>query len=172
MSIDILPDTFIQNEYGFKKVTRADFSQIRQWLDAPHLAEWWTPGEEELGAIQADEDGRTAFIVDHNALPFAYLQVVDASLDPALSEQLNIDKGTLKFDQFVGDTQMIGFGHGIKFIKAFVAAMKENPKVSKLMVTPAKDNVFAARSYSQAGFRPEKTINYQGLSVSVMGQAV
>lgn len=172
MSIDFIADQFSHGEYGFTKLDRGDFARVRQWLDSPHVAEWWTPSEMELNAVQTDEAGYAAYIVDHAGLPFAYIQIIDAAFDPVLSEELDFPKGTIKLDQFVGDAQMVGFGHGVKFIKAFVAAMKENEAVKKLLVAPSKDNVFAARSYSQAGFRPEKTMHYMGVPVSVMGQKV
>ncbi len=159
MSLTLLPADFSQGEYSFKKAGVKDLPQIRRWLDAKHLGEWWTPGEDELAAVMADEAGQAAYIVAHQGWAFAYAHVSDPAFDPALSEQIDFPKGTIRFDQFIGDTDMIGFGHGIKFIKAFVAAMKDAPGVTKLMVLPAKENVFAARTYSQCGFRSEKTID-------------
>ncbi len=172
MSIDFIPAQFAHGEYGFKKAGQSDFSKIRHWLDAKHLSDWWTPSEEELGAIQASEPGHAAYIVDHQGWAFAYLHLTDPAYDPVLSEQLSFPAGTVKLDQFVGDAQMIGFGHGVKFIKAFVAAARGIPGVKKLLVTPAKGNVFAARSFSQSGFRPEKNLELIQGPVTVMGVSV
>ncbi len=172
MSLDHLPDSFTHGDYEFRKASRADLPTIRKWLDAHHLGEWWTPGEDELGAVMAGEAGLSAYIVIHQGWPFAYVQVADPAFDPVLSEQVDFPKGAIRFDQFIGDTNMIGFGHGIKFIKALVAAMRGVSGVTRLIVLPAKENVFAARSYSQCGFRTEKTLDLGKGPLMLMSQNV
>lgn len=172
MSISILPEQFSSGEYGFKKAARADFSKIRQWLEAPHLEDWWTPHMEDLNAMEAGMEGRSVYVVDHQGWAFAYIQFTDPAFDEELNAAANYPAGTVQFDQFVGDAQMIGFGHGIKFIKALVAASRGLPDVKKLLVTPAKDNIFAGRTYTQCGFRQERTLERINGAVIVMGQSV
>lgn len=172
MSLTLLPAEFAQGDYRFKKADMRDLPMIRRWLDAKHLGEWWTPGEDELSAVMADEAGQAAYIVEHQGWPFAYAHVSDPAFDPALSELIDFPQGTIRFDQFIGDTDMIGFGHGAKFIKAFVGAMKAADGVNRLLVLPAKENVFAARTYTQAGFRTEKTLDYGRGPCLLMNQSV
>lgn len=172
MSIDFMESQFASGEYGFKKIGPGDFATVRRWLDSPHLADWWTPDENVLTAIQNDDAGYAAYIADHQGLPFAYIQAVEPGFDPVLVDQGDFPSGTIRLDQFVGDPQMIGFGHGIKVLKAFVAAMRTAPGVQKLLAVPAKDNVFAQRSFSQSGFRPEKTLDTLRGAYVLMGQKV
>lgn len=159
MSLASLPATCSQGAYEFRKASRTDAHIIRKWLDAEHVGEWWTPGEEELSAALTGETGLGAYIVSHQGWPFAYLQIADPAFDPVLSEQLDFPKGTIRLDQFIGDTNMIGFGHGINFIKAFIGCLKAIPDIRRLIVLPLKSNVFAARSYSQCGFRAERALD-------------
>lgn len=170
MSLDSLPATCAQGAYEFRRASRADAHIVRQWLDAEHVGEWWTPAEEELSAALSGETGLNAYIVSYQGWPFAYLQIADPAFDPVLSEQVDFPKGTLRLDQFIGDTNMIGFGHGINFIKAFIKCLKDIPDIRRLIVLPMKSNVFAARSYSQCGFRSERTLELETGPMVLMGQ--
>lgn len=172
MTIDFIPADFESGEYGFKKAGRAEFAKIRQWLSAPHLEDWWTPHMEDLSAMESGVEGRAVYVVAHQGFSFAYVQFTDPAYDEELTAAAVYPQGTVQFDQFVGDAQMIGFGHGIKFIKALVAAAKDMPGARKLLVTPAKSNIFAIRTYTQCGFRQERTLERINGEVAVMGQSV
>lgn len=170
MTIATLPAHFTGGDYAFTRVTSAALPKIRGWLGAGHLGDWWTPTGEELGAVAAGDDpGRTAYLVAYDGWAFAYLQLTDIAFDPVFSEQLSFPPGTLRVDQFIGDAAMIGFGHGIKFLKGFVDSIAANGAVKKLVALPSDDNFFAVRTYSQAGFRLEKTLETPVGTYSAMG---
>lgn len=172
MSLAFIPASFSNGQYGFARAGQKDLPRIRTWLLSPHLNGWWTPNEDELSAAISDQDGQAAYIADHQGFPFAYIYVCDPAHDPALSEQIDYPKGTVRIDQFIGDGDMVGHGHGVKFLKSFVAAMKETPGIEKLIALPARDNLFSQRSFSQAGFRAERAIDYQGQPYTLMSLPV
>lgn len=161
----ILPgmkDTFDQNGYHFQKLRQGDLRLVRYWLMEPHVADWWTPAEEDIRIMEKEmRDPRanvTRYIVSHGARDFAYIQVYDPSGDTEFWGENPQPQGTFGIDQFIGDPQMIGFGHGTNFIKAFVAELKTQPEVKRIIVDPAPDNAPAMRCFSQVGFRKEKDI--------------
>lgn len=172
MSLAFIPAAFTHDAYEFRKADWSDLPRIRIWLNAPHIAEWWTPTEDELSASLSDEAGQAAYLVEHNGLPFAFIYVCDPAHDPDLANQIDYPKGTVRIEQFVGDSDMIGHGHGVKFIKAFVAAMQGTTGISRLLALPARENIFAQRSYSQAGLRAGKTIEYRHLPHLLMARDV
>lgn len=172
MSLAFIPASFTQDAYGFTKAGKKDLPRLRTWLSSPHLSGWWTPNEDELSSALANEAGQAAYLADHHGFPFAFIYVCDPAHDPALSEQIDYPKGTVRIDQFVGDGDMIGHGHGVKFLKSFVAAIKETPGIEKLIALPHKDNPFAQRSFSQSGFRAERTLEMGGQARVLMTQTV
>lgn len=162
MILPDLPDTFEQNGYAFQKVRQGDIRLIRYWLMEPHVADWWTPAEEEIAIMEKEmRDPRPnviRYIVSHKGRDFGYIQVYDPAGDPDFWEGNTQSPGTYGLDQFIGDPQMIGFGHGTNFIKAFITELKKQAPVERIIVDPEVDNAPAIKCYAQVGFRKEKEI--------------
>jgi aminoglycoside 6'-N-acetyltransferase len=162
MILSMLPETFEQSGYHFQKLRQGDLRLIRYWLMEPHVADWWTPAESEIRIMEKEmRDPRAnvlRYIVSHGDRDFAYIQVYDPAGDEEFWGENPQGPGTFGIDQFIGDPQMIGFGHGTNFIKAFVAELKTQDEVKRIIADPAPDNVPAIRCFSQVGFRKEKEI--------------
>ena len=62
------------------------------------------------------------------------------------------DPGVLGIDQFLADGSQLSRGLGTGMIRAFVAYLFANPKVTRVQADPSPDNVRAIRSYEKAGF--------------------
>lgn len=161
MILSVMPDVFDQNGYHFQKVRQGDIRLIRYWLMEPHVADWWTPAEEDIRIMEQEmRDPRPnliRYIVSFGARDFAYIQVYDPAGDEFWADNPQ-SPGTYGIDQFIGDPQMIGFGHGTNFIKAFVVELKKQSEIKRIIVDPAPDNVPAIRCFSQVGFKKEKEI--------------
>lgn len=161
MILSGMPDAFDQNGYHFQKLRQGDLRLVRYWLMEPHVADWWTPAEEDIIVMEKEmRDPRanvTRYIVAHGARDFAYIQVYDPAGDEFWADNPQ-SPGTYGIDQFIGDSQMIGFGHGTNFLKAFVAVLKQQDDVKRIIVDPAPDNIPAIRCYGQVGFKKEKDI--------------
>ena len=156
-----LANAFKHGGYEFTKVTPADMKQIRAWMNEPHIIDWWTPEDQEMTVMEqaeAADSNVVRYMVSYGGRPFAYIQCYDPALDNEYWGDNPQAPGTFGLDQFIGEAEMIGFGHGTNFIKAFVVELKKQPGVKRIIVDPAPDNGPAIRCYSQVGFRKEKTI--------------
>ena len=96
--------------YTFRKATMADLGLLRAWQSRPHVRAWW--GETEPGDTMDFEDTRVArWIVGSGGRPFAYMQ--DYTVRGWEDHHFfDLPKGSRGIDQFIGDPDMTGKGHG------------------------------------------------------------
>ena len=136
--------------YEFVPLTAADLALIDRWMAEPHVAEWWPDGSSEIAQILderaiADRDGELPetdpYIVHLDGRPIAYLQ---CWRDPS---------GTRGIDQFIGDPDLLGQGHGSAFIREFCDRLFAEG-VPAVTLDPDPTNARAVRAYLKAGFRP------------------
>lgn len=160
MMMPNFPAQFEDSGYEFSRVQKGDVAQVRAWMNEPHIVDWWTPSEDEFAEMgnEGIDSPVVRYIVSHNGRPFAYIQCYDPEADYDYWGNNVQESGTYGIDQFIGDPEMIGYGHGINFLKAFVGMVKSTQGVKKIIVDPAPDNMPAIRCYSQVGFRKGKVI--------------
>jgi aminoglycoside 6'-N-acetyltransferase len=65
--------------------------------------------------------------------------------------------GTRSLDQFIGEADMLGRGHGSAFIRAFTERLlaKGTPRV---VIDPDQANTRAIRAYEKAGFEKDRMV--------------
>ena len=138
--------------YQFRPMTADDLPLIRRWIKNPHVAEWWHDSAEQFELVSGDLDHpvMAQFIVTTDARPLAYLQCYNLGdwkvcLDPQ-------PEGTRGLDQFIGETAMIGRGHGSAFVGTFAKRLLANG-TPRVVVDPEPENTRAIRAYEKAGFQ-------------------
>ena len=142
--------------YTFHPMTMTDLPLIRRWLAAPHVAEWWhDPETLEFVGGDLDHPDLAQFIVSHNDRPLAYLQCYQIG-DWHLSFGPQ-PVGTRGLDQFIGEADMLGCGHGSAFIRAFIDQLFARG-VPRIVIDPNPGNPRAIRAYEKAGFVPQHEI--------------
>jgi aminoglycoside 6'-N-acetyltransferase len=140
--------------YQFRSMTAADLSMVRGWLAAPHVVEWWGDPDEQFELVSEDltSVAMDQFIVAANDdRPFAYLQCYDPSAWPEGGLGMH-PPGTRGIDQFIGDPNMIGHGHGSAFIRDFTDGLL-SAGTPRILTDPDPANGRAIRAYEKAGFR-------------------
>lgn len=139
------------NQYSFRKATLDDLDLLMEWQSKPHVREWWDSDEpydeEELA------DPRVArWIISTFGVPFAFMQdyTVHGWEDHHFAK---LPKGSRGVDQYIGDPEMIGVGHGSAFIAARMQALfdEEAPVIA---TDPHPDNARAIAVYKKLGFEP------------------
>lgn len=143
--------------YEFCPLTAADLPCVKNWLNAPHVAQWWHDPVRQFALVSGDLDDpdMEQFIVSAGARPFAYLQCYNLSAwDTGFGAQPDGARG---LDQFIGEADMLGRGHGSAFIRDFAEKLLAGG-TPRVVIDPAPENARAIRAYEKAGFRKDRTV--------------
>lgn len=141
--------------YGFRRMTAADLPMVNAWLRTPEVARWWVEADGSPGTLDEDDlaapDARL-WIVALEDRPFAYIQDYDPHAWPGhhFADLPPLSRG---IDQFIGEPELIGRGHGTGFIRAHLDRLfaEGAPAVG---TDPDPANARAIRAYAKAGFTP------------------
>jgi aminoglycoside 6'-N-acetyltransferase len=135
-------------------MTPADLPMVERWLETPAVREWWV-GADGQPSDPFDEDDLNdphvaMWIVSHMGKPFAFIQDYDPHAWSGHHFGF-LPPGSRGIDQFIGDPDMIGRGHGSAFVRAHVDALMARgaPAVG---TDPSPTDARAIRSYEKAGF--------------------
>lgn len=137
--------------YAFRPMTKADLPLIRWWLGAAHVREWWGDPDEQFALVSGDldEPAMDQFIVLADERPLGYLQCYRLT---AWNTGFGLQpEGTRGIDQFIGESAMIGRGHGSAFIRQFVDDSFRQG-LPRMVTDPDPLNARAVRAYEKAGF--------------------
>ena len=139
------------NQYSFRKVTLDDLPLLAVWQSAPHIREWWDSAEPYSAADLADPKV-ARWIVSTGGRPFAFMQdyTVHGWEDHHFA---GLPKGSRGIDQYIGDPEMIGAGHGQAFIEAGMAALFA-AGAPVIATDPHPENARAIAVYKKLGFDP------------------
>ena len=138
-------------DYVFRPMTSADLPLVRRWLAEPHVVQWWGDPSEGYDLVSGDlaETAMDQFIVSAGSSDFAYLQCYQiGDWHVTFGPQ---PEGTRGLDQFIGEADMLGRGHGSAFIRAFIDRLFARG-VPRMVIDPRPDNPRAIRAYEKAGF--------------------
>ncbi len=146
-------------DYEFRPMTAEDLPMVRRWLEEPHVVQWWgdTIRQFELVSQDLEVEAMKQYIVVTDGRPFAYVQCYDPTAwpDNGLGEH---PPGTRGIDQFIGELDMVGHGHGSAFLRAFVDGVLA-AGAPRVITDPDPDNARAIRAYEKAGFQQEGRVN-------------
>jgi aminoglycoside 6'-N-acetyltransferase len=144
--------------YQIRPMTAADLPMVRRWLASPPVVEWWGDPDEQFGLVSddLDEPAMDQFVVAMHDRPFGYLQCYDPAAWP-LQPFGGQPPGTRGIDQFIGEPNMIGRGHGSAFIRQFTDGLL-SAGTPRILTDPDPANSRAVRAYEKAGFRSERMV--------------
>jgi len=145
--------------YEFRPMTAADLPLVRRWLAEPHVVQWWGNTYREFDLVSKDlkVEAMEQYIVYTDGRPFAYIQCYDPKVwpDNGLGEH---PEGTRGVDQFIGELDMTGQGHGSAFLRTFIERVLAQG-APRIITDPDPDNARAIRAYEKAGFRQEGLVD-------------
>ena len=144
-------------QYAFRPMQAADLPLIRNWLMQPHVTEWWHDPAEQFDLVSGDlgHPEMAQFIVVSDERPFAYLQCYNISAwNSGFGPQ---PLGTRGLDQFIGEPDMLGLGHGSNFIRDFADQLL-TAGTPRVVIDPDPDNARAIRAYEKAGFQKDRVV--------------
>jgi aminoglycoside 6'-N-acetyltransferase len=144
--------------YEFRPMTADDLPLVKRWLAAPHVTEWWGEPDEQFELVHSDltHPAMDQFIIAAEERPFAYLQCYDLTAwNVGLGPQ---PQGTRGIDQFIGEPDMIGCGHGSAFIRTFADGLLA-AGTPRIVTDPDPANARAIHAYEKAGFRRDRMVD-------------
>ena len=144
--------------YAFRPMSADDLPTIRLWLETPHVSEWWHDPAEQFELVSGDLDhpDMAQFIVAADGNEFAYLQCYNSSTwNCGFGPQPD---GTRGLDQFIGEADMVGRGHGSAFVRAFADQLLRGG-TPRVVTDPDPANAQAIRAYEKAGFCRDRIVD-------------
>jgi aminoglycoside 6'-N-acetyltransferase-1b/aminoglycoside 6'-N-acetyltransferase-2 len=148
-------------------MTEQDLPMLHDWLNRPHIVEWWGGDEarptlsdvlEEYAPANLARESVTAYIAMLGDEPIGYAQsyVALGSGDGWWEDET--DPGVRGIDQSLANPSQLGRGLGTKLVRALVEMLFQDPAVTKIQTDPAPNNLRAIRCYEKADFVRQKTI--------------
>jgi len=148
-------------------MTEDDLPMLHEWLNRPHIVEWWG-GEEErptldevrqhyLPRVMAEESV-TPYIAMLGEEPIGYAQSYVALGSGGGWWESETDPGVRGIDQSLADPTQLNKGLGTKLVRALVEQLFADPAVTAIQTDPAPSNHRAIRCYEKAGFVQQRVI--------------
>jgi aminoglycoside 6'-N-acetyltransferase-1b/aminoglycoside 6'-N-acetyltransferase-2 len=150
-----------------RAMTEDDLPMLHDWLNRPHIVEWWG-GEEQrptfedvvehyLPSILAAERV-TPYIAMLGNEPIGYAQsyVALGSGDGWWEDEA--DPGVRGIDQALANSNQLNQGIGTELVRSLVELLFSDPTVTKVQTDPPPSNHRAIRCYEKAGFVQQKLI--------------
>lgn len=153
----------------FEKATLAHQDIIFEWLEEPHVCEFWDNSPEHRMDIEIFMKGRQKATPYYNGIfdywigsiendPYCLLMTSTVSSEDDLPEQwipyLSKAGKTFSIDFMIGNKDYFGKDLAAPTLKAFMGFIQKNvdPTVDLFMIDPAETNPRAKHVYEKAGF--------------------
>jgi len=141
-------------------MTAHDLVMLHDWLNRPHIVEWWGGERPTLAEVRSQYLPRvmaqarvTPYIAMLGARPIGYAQSYVALGSGEGWWEDETDPGVRGIDQSLAEPGELGKGLGTLLVRALVARLFRDPAVTKIQTDPAPGNLRAIRCYEKAGFR-------------------
>ena len=148
-------------------MTEHDLPMLHEWLNRPHIVEWWG-GEAERPTLSdvleyyrprvLAEESVTMYIAVQASEPIGFAQSYIAMGSGDGWWENETDPGVRGIDQSLADPMQLNQGLGTKLVRALVELLFADPEVTKVQTDPAPNNLRAIRCYEKAGFTQEQVI--------------
>ena len=157
------------SNYRFDPATPNHIPMLLDWMKAPDVQQWWGAPDDHVRVLQEDvaNPALDMRIVTLNDTPFALVQDYDVHHwdKPLYAEH---PKGSRAIAAFIGVPDMLGKGHGRRFLSERVEAIIK-AGAPLVAIDPAAKNTRAIRAYRAAGFSGSAVqTDEDGLSVIPM----
>jgi len=147
-------------QFDFKPVTECDLQLLFEWLNRPHVMDWWNGRtsftevrDKYLPRLGIDSSVHP-YITRLNGVPVGFIQSYVVMAQQASGWWLDeTDPGAVGIDQFLADAENLGKGIGTTMVTQFVEFLFRDSAVTKIQTDPAPTNLRAIRCYEKVGFR-------------------
>lgn len=156
-----------ENPVTLRLMTEQDLPMLHDWLNRPHVVEWWGGEANRPNLDEVLEHYRPRVLAEESVTPYiamlgeepiGYAQsyVALGSGDGWWEEEA--DRGVRGIDQSLANPTQLNKGFGTKLVRTLVELLFADPYVTKIQTDPAPNNHRAIRCYEKAGFVQQKII--------------
>ncbi len=136
--------------YTFRPAGLDDLAMLSRWQQNPHVSEWWGT-DAPFDGNEAADPRVSRWIVGIGGSPIAYMQ--DYTVHGWGSHHFDyLPAGSRGIDQYIGEPQMTGLGHGSSFIRQRMSAIFA-AGAPVICTDPHPRNERAIAVYEKLGFR-------------------
>ena len=129
---------------SFRPLSQDDFAKLLEWLQRPHVKQWWDNGDDTLDRVaehySRDPLTTRRFVADIDGEDAGYFQYY------------RLDPGHVGIDQFLADGNSLSKGVGTRCVLAFVEMISAVETLEKVSVDPHPANRRAIACYGKCGF--------------------
>lgn len=135
-----------------------DLDLVHRWMNAPHVAQRWDQAwsrDRWAAALTEQLAGAYSrpFIVEHEGVPFAYVELYRAAQHP-IAAQYRANPNDVGFHLAVGSVDHVRLGLGRAVLRAFAeAVLALDPDCRRIVAEPDARNAAVARMNEAAGMR-------------------
>lgn len=171
-------------EMTFHQANKSNLQMIFNWLDEPHVQEFWDNSLEHRKDVELFVNGRiepssyfggcfTYWIGEIDQIPFSFIMtsevVNDKDLPQLWKETLSKTGKAYSIDFCIGNKDYLGKRLAAPTLLAFMDFFKSNRKeIQAFFIDPDESNPKAVRVYEKAGF--EKVGSFKMTSDAFKGQ--
>lgn len=139
------------NKYESRQAAMDDLHLLIEWQAHPHVREWWN-ADEPYDQEKLSDPRVSRWIVSIDERPFAFMQ--DYTVHGWENHHFaKLPKGSRGIDQYIGDPEMVGIGHGSAFIGARMQVLFDEG-APVIATDPHPENKRAISVYRKLGFEP------------------
>jgi len=150
---------------SLRLMTEHDIPMLHDWLNRPHIVEWWGGERPTLAEVRNKYLPRimakelvTPYIAMLGQRPIGYAQSYIALGSGGGWWEEETDPGVRGIDQSLAEASDLGKGLGTKLVTALIELLFHDSAVTKIQTDPSPTNLRAIRCYEKAGFRQVKSI--------------
>ena len=139
----------------YRPAVSEDAKMLSKWDSAAHMQDikgnsgWWHWQDE----LADPGHWREMLIAELDGEPFAFLQIMNAGLDPEDYWQ-NLDTTNMAIDMWIGRAEHLYRGLGKQIMRHAVSVCFENAHVTSVWLDPLASNRSAISFYQKFGFLP------------------
>ena len=128
----------------FRPLSEDDFATLLEWLQRPHVKQWWDNGDDTLARV-AEHYSRDRQTTRR------FIAVIDGE-DVGYFQYYRLERGHFGIDQFLADGNSLSKGIGTCCVLAFVKMISAVEALEEVSVDPHPANGRAIACYSRCGF--------------------
>ena len=127
---------------------------VRQWYDDTPSSRYPDDSIEEYREAIRGEDPTDEFVILLDGRSIGTIQSYRIDDHPEYATQVALGRPAFGIDLFIGETDLIGRGHGPALIRAFLRDVAfPRYGLELCVIGPTRSNAAAIRAYEKAGFR-------------------